>query len=366
MRIPAAPAVRYCFIALLFLMLASCLPPKAFNETAWKNRVSGTKKELLYAPHFKDSQYFNPWMPMERNSFWTFLRWKFERKADYTEEERSFLPAVIPGLKERIRSFPHGDFVVWIGHGTFLMRINGEYWITDPMLSERALLPKRKVPPGITAEEIRELGGRLNIIVSHNHYDHLDKESIEALPEDARVFVPLGLKQFILGMNKKKVEEMDWWQTIDCGNGIKIICLPVQHWSRRIGQGVNETLWASYLLITPKLSIYYGADSGYFIGYKEFGERFPGIDYALLPTTAFTPRWFMHYAHVDIPEVLDSFQELGARYFIPTQWGTFHLGDEPPGYPIMALRRTIKERNLDPSRFIITDIGQIVPIAGKK
>ncbi|HNT69721.1 MAG TPA: MBL fold metallo-hydrolase [Syntrophorhabdaceae bacterium] len=366
MRIAPASVVRYGVLALLFLSLASCLPPKTFNESEWRNRVAGTKKEMLYAPHFKDGRYFNPWMPMERNSFWAFLRWKFEQKADYTAEERAYVPALVPDLKKRIQSLPGGDFIVWIGHGTFLIRINGEYWITDPMFSERALLPKRKVPPGITAEEIKGLGGKVNVIISHNHYDHLDEDSIAALPGDARVFVPLGLKKFVQGMGKRNVEEMDWWQTIDCGNNIKIICLPAQHWSRRAGQGFNETLWASYLLVTPDVSIYYGADSGYFIGYKEFGKRFPGIDYALLPTTAFTPRWFMHYAHVDIPEVLDSFQELNAKYFMPTQWGTFHLGDEPVGYPVLTLRRMIKERNLDPSRFIITDIGQIVPIAKKR
>ncbi len=357
--------IRYLLILVIFLVCTSCLPRRPFNEEEWRRQVAHTKREMLYAEHFKDGKYFNPWMPMEERGILTILRWKFEKKQNYTQEEMTFLPGFIPHLKTRIKSMPDGDFIAWIGHGTFLMRINGEYWLTDPIFNQRALLPKRKTPPGITAEEIKELGGRLTVIVSHNHYDHLDIDSISSLPEDTRIFVPLGLKDFVGSMNKANVVEMDWWQTIDCGNGINLIALPAQHWSRRIGQGFNETLWLSYMIVTPSFTIYYGADSGYFIGYKEFGKKFPHIDFALLPTTAYQPRWFMHYAHMDINEVLQAFDDLNARYFIPTQWGTFHLGDEPPGFPIMELRRQIQSRRLDKSRFIIMDIGEVIPIVKK-
>jgi L-ascorbate metabolism protein UlaG (beta-lactamase superfamily) len=112
-------------------------------------------------------------------------------------------------------------------------------------------------------------------------------------------------------------------------------------------------------LITPETVIYYGRDSGYFVGYREIGRQFPNINYDLLPLTAYHPRWFMHYAHMNVPEALAAFIDLGAKYFIPTQWGTFHLGDEPPGYAALDLKNTIQKRNLDSSRFIIMDIGQI-------
>jgi len=125
---------------------------------------------------------------------------------------------------------------------------------------------------------------------------------------------------------------------------------------------MNTTLWASFLLITPHGTIYYGGDSGYFIGYKEIGRVYPGIDYALMPLGAYRPRWFMHYAHMNIDEVLQAFGDLGAQYLIPTQWGTFQLGDEPIGYPIIDLRRTMKEKGFDASRVMIMDLGEIVPI----
>jgi L-ascorbate metabolism protein UlaG (beta-lactamase superfamily) len=336
--------------------------PAPFDEVNWRRRVEDQSAEKLYAPHFNDGKYFNPWMPMEHGGFWRFLKWKLSPNAQYSEEEKNYKPKFIPELKKRIQSIPEGDFIAWIGHSTFLMRLRGEYWITDPIFSGRALLPKRITPPAITGEELKALTPRLNVVISHNHYDHLDADSIRSLPENTRFFVTLGLKEYVESLHKGAVREMDWWESADAGGGARLICLPAQHWSRRFGQGYNRTLWASFLLITPGTLIYYGGDSGYFMGYKEFGKKFPNIDYALLDTTAYHPRWFMHYAHKNMPEALDAFQDLGAKFFIPTQWGTFALGDEPPGYPALDLKRTIKERNLDPSRFLTLDIGQIEPI----
>jgi N-acyl-phosphatidylethanolamine-hydrolysing phospholipase D len=347
----------------LIMLLSSCMHnPVPFDEGKWRERVEGQKVENLYAAHFKDGRYFNPWMPMEHGGFWRFLKWRLSQKAEYTKEEKEYKPKFIPGLQKRIQSMPGGDFIAWVGHSTFLMRLQGEYWITDPVFSARALLPQRVTAPAITGGELKDLIPRMNVMISHNHYDHLDADSIRSLPENTRFFVPLGLKKYVESLHRGEVREMDWWESVDPGGGARLVCLPAQHWSRRIGQGFNETLWASFLLTAREVSIYYGADSGYFIGYKEFGKKFPNIDYALLSTTAYHPRWFMHYAHKSIAEALDAFQDLGARYFIPTQWGTFALGDEPPGYPALDLKRTLKERNFDSSRFLILDIGQIEPI----
>lgn len=345
------------------LLFLSCMHnPVVFDEMAWRNRVEEQNTDLLYAPHFKDGRYFNPWMPMDHGGPWRLLQWRLSRKAPYSEEEKNFSPRFIPELSKRIRAMPEGDFIAWIGHSTFLLRVGGEYWITDPMFSERALLPKRTTPPAITGDELRELTPRLHVLISHNHYDHLDADSIRSLPGDSRFYVPLGLKKLVESFHGGLVQELDWWQEIDLGAGRKLVCLPAQHWSRRIGQEYNETLWASYLLMTPQTSVYYGGDSGYFIGYREIGRRFPHIDYALLSTTAYHPRWFMHYAHKNIPEALQAFRDLGAKYFIPTQWGTFALGDEPPGFPALDLMRTIQGENPDPSRFMILNIGEILPL----
>jgi N-acyl-phosphatidylethanolamine-hydrolysing phospholipase D len=375
------------------------VPP--FDEVRWRYEVNSCEVSALHASHYKDGRYFNPWMPMESRGLADLLRWRLSLKDDYPEEEETHGPKVIPGLKDRILSLPEGDFIAWVGHATFLMRLSGQYWLVDPIFSDRALLPKRHTPPALSVEEMNELPGKLNIVISHNHYDHLDEPSMTALPENARVFVPLGMKRSIESMNKKDVHEMDWWQAFECGNGVKIVCLPAQHWSRRITQGTNKTLWASFLIITPSVTVYYGGDSGYFIGYKEIGRLYskidfhghdrgslssehgepgtrsrvweagypragvPVIDYALLPTTAYHPRWFMHYAHMNVEEAIDAFHDLGATYMIPTQWGTFQLGDEPIGHAGLELKRLIKEEGLDPARFLIMDIGQILPLTAK-
>jgi L-ascorbate metabolism protein UlaG (beta-lactamase superfamily) len=358
MRILKATAV------LMVAMLSSCsgLNPPPFDEAQWRREVESASTDRLYAAHLRDGRFFNPWTDVKHGGFLRLLRWRLSPRGTYTPEEEAFQPGRMPELKARIQAKPAGDFVAWIGHGSFLLGLHGEYWLLDPMLSDRALLPKRHTPPAITREELRSMPGAFHVVLSHNHYDHLDKATLEALPASSRVYVPLGLGELVGDTTGREVQEMDWWQTVEVGNGVRLVCLPAQHWSRRIGQGRNTTLWASYLLISPEHTIYFGGDSGYFMGYKEIGRRYPGIDVALLPLTAYHPRWFMHYAHMNAPEVLDAFDDLGAHTLIPTQWGAFRLGNEPVGYPILDLRRTMKERALDPSRAVIMDIGQILPL----
>ena len=336
--------------------------PEPFNEAGWRRTVESQAVEKLYAPHFKDGQFFNPWLPMEEKNFWRFLKWRFSKTAPYTEEEKRFKATVVPGLTDRIAALPGGDFIAWIGHATFLMRLSGEYWLTDPMFSERALLPKRISPPAMPMEDLKALKGRINILISHSHYDHLDVDSLKALPAGSRMFLPIGLKAYVSTFFSGEIREIDWWENIELTGGISLIGLPAQHWSRRIGQLVDSTLWASFLLITPDIKVYYGGDSGYFVGYREIGRRFPDIDYALLPVTAYHPRWFMHYSHMNAPEALQAFTDLGARVFIPTQWGTFHLGDNPPGKPALDLMTLYKSQNLGPTCYPIPDIGQIIPL----
>ena len=224
------------------------------------------------------------------------------------------------------------------------------------------LVPTRKTLPAISAKDLAGLDGPLNVVISHNHYDHLDESSIEAMPPGTRFYVPLGLGKFVREYGGSDVVEMDWWEEAETTRGTRLACLPAQHWSRRVTQSVNSTLWASFMITAPATRIYFAGDGGYFIGYREIGRTFPGIDYALMPLTAYRPRWFMHYGHMDALESLDAFRDLGARFFVPTQWGTFHLGEEPPGYGVLDLQREIKSQQLDPSKFLILDIGEFVEI----
>ena len=358
--------IRALFL-LLFALSSCAFADEPFDEGQWRARVDTTDPSLLYAPNFRDGLYFNPWMAAENRGFRHLFEVAAVREKGRIHEGRAGIP---PGVHPRRCGAHrlHGgrDFILWVGHSTFLVRMNGEYWITDPVFSDRVVILKRNTPPGLTAAELSAITGPLNVLISHNHYDHLDEESIRGLPAGSRFFVPLGLGKYMRKISGGKVIEMDWWRGVECGKGARVICLPMQHWSKRITQGTNTSLWASFLLVSPRVSVYYAGDSGYFAGYREIGRRYPGIDYVLMPTTAYRPRWFMHYAHMDVQEALDAFKDVGARYFIPTQWGTFHLGEEPPGYPGLDLKRSIARRGLDGSRFLIMDIGQVVELKGKK
>lgn len=346
------------------LLVTSCLSsPEVFDERQWHQQVLNQERSELYASHFRDGFFYNPWMEGERRGFLDFLLWRLSSSPAYSDAEETFLPHLLPNLVGRLKVYPPDqDFLVWLGHATFLMRIDGIYWLTDPMLSERALLPKRVTSPALTKLDLNQLEGPLNVIISHNHYDHLDIESLRSLPQQARIFVPLGLQSFVQSYHPGVVEEMDWWQQTE-QDGFTLTCLPAQHWSRRIGQSRNATLWASYMIEAGDIIIYYGGDSGYFVGYQEIGARFPSIDYALLPTTAYQPRWFMHYAHLNVEEAVQAFADLQAEIFIPTQWGTFRLGDNPPGLPMLELERLIKEKDLESNRYVRLALGEIIPLA---
>lgn len=345
----------------IMIWLTGCTQP-SFNEELWLQEVSRTPVDLLYAPHFKNGKYFNPWLEIQKDLSEVVL-WRLTPAQTYEENEKAFLPALRTDTFTKLQTDMPEAFILWLGHNSFLIKDGDQVWLTDPMFSKRALLPARKTPPALVSEEIVKLFPAVNVVISHNHYDHLDQSSIEQLSANYTYYVPMGLKDLLQEWQPKAdVIEMDWWQKQKIAEGFEIHCLPAQHWSRRVFSGENTSLWASYMLVTPRNHIYFGGDSGYFIGYREFGRRYEKIDYALIPTTAYHPRWFMHKAHMNIDEALRAFQELGADYFIPTQWGTFHLGDEPAGYPGLDLKRTIAQRKLEPNRYRLLDLGELLEL----
>ena len=352
--------VRLTLICSVLLLTSCFFRPQDFDEKKWQETVESTQISALYENNLTGNTFFNPWLKQEEKTFSGFLRWRLSSTPDYSEEAKENTPQIIPDLMERIEALaPETDFITWVGHATFLMRIQGEYWLTDPILTERALLPKRVTPPAIHIDDLGRINGKLHVIISHNHYDHLDKETLEHLPKDTSIYVPTGLGEYVSSFTSGVVIEMNWWEELKISSTTRLTSLPAQHWSRRIFQGYNTTLWASYMISAAKTTVYFGGDSGYFKGYREIGRVFDTIDYALLPITAYDPRWFMHYPHMNTKEAIRAFEDLGAEYFIPTQWGTFHLGDNPPGLPPLDLKRDIEQMKLDPNRFLVLDLGEI-------
>lgn len=350
----AAWAAFIIALTLLSISLAGCLAPRPFDEAAWQAEVEAQDPAALYAPHRRpDGTFFNPWQP-EDQPWWHFWRWVLSKNSlgPLAGQDPETPTVANDGAYLRDKDAP--DSLTWVGHATFVVQWSGQVVVTDPFFSERAAVVKRKNPPAFGSEALPD---GFIVVISHNHYDHMDSDSLEALlPRAGLVLCPLGLADWLKDLGAKEVREMDWWQSMEI-NGSRFTCLPAQHWSRRFGQSYNQTLWCSWLLERDGKKIYYGADSGYFVGYREFGRRFPNIDVALLPLGASYPRWFMHYSHMNLSEVMRAFEDLGAREMVPMQWGVLPLGDEPPAHPRLELEEYLVEHPELKERVKILPVG---------
>ena len=275
---------------------------------------------LLYAPHGQPGAYFNPWGSPQRG-FREALRWKLTSK----REDRT-APLDVPIVANDGAYLGRADrppSVTWVGHSTLAVQDGQSVWLTDPIFGQRALVPRRHTPPGIP---LAAVPADAFVVLSHNHYDHLDRWTVDRLPRTVRWFVPLGLGAWFKRRGVEAIE-FDWWDSHRHGEWT-LTCLPAQHWSNRFGAARNATLWCSWLLDNGRRRYYFAVDSGYFHGYSEYGRRFAPIDVAMMPIGAYEPRWFMRPQHMNPAEALRAFQELGARLMVPIHWGTFDLTDE--------------------------------------
>jgi N-acyl-phosphatidylethanolamine-hydrolysing phospholipase D len=319
------------------------------------NRVQSQNESdasLLEASHRENGKFFNPWR-RDPKTFWDIVNWQLFSPNPYDKNRQPDIPTVENDgayLKEKADRAS----VTWVGHATFVVHDGDDVFLTDPHFTNRALLPRRIVPPGLPIEAIPE---DAFAVVSHNHYDHLDKGSIQKLPNTVSWFVPLGVADWVRGLGPRNVVELDWWQSAQYGRW-KITCLPSQHWSNRLGQPANSTLWCSWLIESKDRKYFFAGDTGYFPGFAEFGRRFGPIDIAMLPIGAYEPRWVMSYQHLDPSEAYQAFKDLGARYFLPMHWGTFDLTDEPMDLPPKELKQKIQERGGDLSRVHVFAIGE--------
>ena len=176
-------------------VLQGCTQPY-FDEVAWRQSVEQTPVKKLYAKHIQEDRYFNPWHnSVEKLE--DLLNWLFAGSGEYTDREREFLPEVRKNPLPKIQANQDRDYIVWIGHNSFLIKTGKAVWLTDPMFSERAMIQKRRMPPAVTATDITAAFTAINVVISHNHYDHMDEESIKSLSVDYLYFVPKGLKSQI-------------------------------------------------------------------------------------------------------------------------------------------------------------------------
>ena len=251
--------------------------------------------------------------------------------------------------------------LTWVGHATFLLQVEGLNVLTDPVFSRRVSPfsfagPERLAPLGLTLEELPAID---LVLVSHNHYDHLDEMAVTWLARtnpNLSFVVPLGLKAWFAKRGIHRVLELDWWQSGDIG-AARLTALPAQHFSGRSPFDRNATLWCSLLLDVGGRKIYFGGDTGYSKDFADIGAAHPGIDLALLPIGAYEPNWFMRSVHVNPEEAVRIFRDLGARHAAAMHWGTFRLTLEALDEPPRRLVGALDAAGIEQQRFFVMQHG---------
>ncbi|RQZ11078.1 hydrolase [Burkholderia sp. Bp9031] len=214
-----------------------------------------------------------------------------------------------------------------LGHSTLLLKLRGEFWLTDPVFAKRAspfrrVGPKRFHAPPIALEDLPPLRG---VILSHDHYDHLDRDTVLALAATTGVFITtLGVGDRLIewGIDARKVRQLDWWQSVDV-DGLTLTATPAQHFSGRSLFDGNSTLWASWVIVDDDLRVFFSGDTGYFDGFRTIGERLGPFDVTLIETGAYDPQW--PYVHMQPEETMQAHLDLRGRTLIPIHNGTFDL-----------------------------------------
>ena len=276
-------------------------------------------------------------------------------------------PAVPPGhvvdpaaARAAFEAAADENTVTWLGHAAFLLRIDGRTILTDPYLTETAgptgLGPKRFVAPGLPLASLPPIDV---VVVSHNHYDHLDAPTVEALPGKDRVtvVVPLGLGEFFRDRGYARVEERDWFESWSDGD-IEVEVLPAIHFSRRGPFDRNRSLWSGFAIRTGGYRIYHSGDTGYGPVFREIGERSGPFDLALVAIGAYDPPVIMQPVHLTPEEAIRVVGDVRAERAIGMHWGTVQLTDEPPFEPPQRFADAARAAGRDAAHAGVMRIGE--------
>jgi N-acyl-phosphatidylethanolamine-hydrolysing phospholipase D len=259
--------------------------------------------------------------------------------------------------------------VTWIGHSTVLVQMGGLNILTDPHFSERTAPvqfagPKRRVALPTTLAELPRID---LVVISHNHYDHLDTNTVKALQSQTGgppIFAaPLGIDLWLKEQGVTRVERFDWWDSKKL-LGVDVHFVPAQHWSSRSPFDRNATLWGGWVIkevasaADSGKSMFFAGDTGYSKDFLDIGARFGQFDIALIPVGAYQPRWFMKDQHVDPEEAVRIHQDVKAKWSMGVHWGTFELTDEALDQPIVDLAKALDQLKVSKEDFVLFKHGQ--------
>lgn len=253
------------------------------------------------------------------------------------------------------------NHIIRLGHSSHLLKLRGKWWLIDPVFGDRVSPvswagPMRFHPSPLALADVPPIEG---LVLSHDHYDHLDVPTIEALKERVqRYFVPLGVGQRLRdwGVPADRIEEMDWWQERQWGD-ITVTAAPAQHFSGRTLWDRNKTLWASWALKSGNERIYYSGDTGYFPGFKEIAQKLGPIDIALMENGAYDSYW--PTVHMSPEETVQAFQDLGARTLYLVHNSTFDLAFHTWKDPLERVAAQARQRGIN---LATPEIGEVLTL----
>ncbi len=335
-------------LILLVLIAAIAFIGKSLSEPGYSGPVSD---------HFDGRKFINP-NNDRGNGFKEALEYFQNRKpARWTEnyEDTAYDREVAHNATQHVR-------ILFVNHSTFLIQMNGLNILTDPVWSERVSPftfagPKRQRPPGIAFNLLPKIH---LVLLSHNHYDHLDKETVKNLlrEHNPEFIVPLGVKKMLSGMNIKKVTELDWNESL-MNTGISIKATPAIHFSGRGFFDRDRTLWCGYILDGFK-KVYFVGDTAYDENlFRKTASENLNIDLAIIPIGAYKPQWFMSRIHTNPTEAVKIHRFLSPKQSIATHFGTFPLADEGQGEAQDDLQKALLDQGIPSAEFIAPVEGKI-------
>jgi len=308
----------------------------------------------------RNKKYYNPDPSITMKGFWSVLKWKLTSKKNKWSES---LPGKIDIPPKQVAS--PDVRISSVGHATFLIQLQNKNILTDPVWSERVspfsfIGPKRFVRPGINFKDLPQID---IVLISHNHYDHLDTNTIKKLWQHSKpIFVtPLGNERVIRSaVPDATIYDLNWYQKTDIDN-LKIHLIPSQHWSSRWIIDTNKNLWGGFIIDAPEGQICFIGDSGYSQDmFEQIASKFDNIIFAILPIGAYEPRWFMKDVHMNPHDALMAFCDLKAKFFIPSHFGVFQLTDESYNTQLQDYENSIKELKIDQEKVITLQVGEFV------
>ncbi len=317
--------------------------------------------------HYDGTHFFNPEPAVRasptgkrRSTLSFFLSRLRGNPADWTKwpkhVENAFYPP--PGGEVEAGSAD----VSFIGHSCFLVRLPGLTLLTDPVFSSRCSPvsfagPKRVRDPGIALADLPKID---LVLLSHNHYDHMDLASLRKLRRrfpGMRIVTSLGNANYLAGKGLPGAVELDWWETHGLGE-TRVTATPARHFAARSLWDRNETLWAGFMLEHRGIKIFFAGDTGYTRFFAEIGERLGGPDIGLLPIGAYEPRWFMQAVHMNPADAVQAFLDLGGAQAIGMHMQTFQLTGEGIDQPEIDLAAAREAAGVADEAFITLDVGE--------